>query len=480
MRRNRNRSAISRWCYDEATGYLTNKQDAAGFGAVYTYDAAGHLASRTWARGISTAYSYDFAGNLTNINYGDSTPDISFTYTRIGKQKTITDAQGIRELTYDTAMQMISDSNAYGIVQYSMDEFGRSIGVGYGDEYAVAYEYDELGRFVAVTSSTAGTFTYTYEPDSALIAGISNGDFVVNYTYEDNRNQHYVAGMGRVLGLRSDCYERFLGFFHSTAVNLEKLAQLWTSLALRLMSSRLPMYNGRILLLADGLKVAKSGRKMPGVKKLHQESQDNSKPQYIFGHSCQAVALVVGAASSYFAMPLCCRIHEGVVFSNRDKRSLLDKLVSMILSLRIHVPYYLIADAYYASKSIIDPLIKKGQHLISAVRFNVVAYKAAPNSRRKHRGRPRKYGAKVKLRTLFAQPQLFTDAVSPVYGESNVMLSYLCQELYWRPVGIRVRFILVDHPSRGKRIFPCTDLELDPLDIIRLYGIRFKIEFSFK
>lgn len=47
-------------------------------------------------------------------------------------------------------------------------------------------------------------------------------------------------------------------------------------------------------------------------------------------------------------------------------------------------------------------------------------------------------------------------------------------------MGIKVRFVLVNHPSRGKKIFLCTDLSLEPLDIIRLYGIRFKIELSFK
>ncbi|MEX2381728.1 MAG: transposase [Opitutales bacterium] len=286
--------------------------------------------------------------------------------------------------------------------------------------------------------------------------------------------------MVRALGLREDCYERFLGFFHSKAVDLPTLTELWVALALKLLCSRVLTCNGRILLLADGIKVGKSGRKMPAVKKLHQESQDNSKAEYIFGHSCQAVALVVQAASSYFALPLCWRIHEGVILSNRDKRTLFDKLVSMVLSLGIRVPAYLIADTYYASKAVIEPLLKRGQHLISAVRSNVVAYEPAAPAEIKRRGRPRTYGKKIKLFSLFEQTGLFSQAPSPVYGETDVSIRYLCRDLYWRPVGIKVRFVLVDHPSRGKKIFLCTDLTLDPLEIIRLYGIRFKIELSFK
>jgi len=53
--------------------------------------------------------------------------------------------------------------------------------------------------------------------------------------------------------------------------------------------------NGRPALIGDGIKVAKAGRKMPGVKKLHQQSESNTKPEYIFGHSCQAVAVLTQA-----------------------------------------------------------------------------------------------------------------------------------------------------------------------------------------
>ena len=47
--------------------------------------------------------------------------------------------------------------------------------------------------------------------------------------------------------------------------------------------------------VGDGLKVAKAGRKMPGVKKLPQPSESHTQPEYLFGHSCQAMALLTQA-----------------------------------------------------------------------------------------------------------------------------------------------------------------------------------------
>src|SRR5665811_1642535 len=106
-------------------------------------------------------------------------------------------------------------------------------------------------------------------------------------------------------------------------LDLNKLTRAWCALAFRFNPGILRV-NLKPVLVGDGIKVAKAGRKMPGVKNLHQESDSNTKPEYIFGHSCQAVAVLTRALSSVFALPLACRIHEGTVFSNRDHRTLVD------------------------------------------------------------------------------------------------------------------------------------------------------------
>jgi hypothetical protein len=291
-----------------------------------------------------------------------------------------------------------------------------------------------------------------------------------------------VTSIVRALGLRSIYYDRILDFFHSSALDLDTLTRTWRYLVFKAHPGILRI-EGRPVLVGDGIKVAKAGRKMPAVKRLHQESESNTKPEYIFGHSCQAVAVLAQALLSVFAIPLTCRIHEGVVFSNRDKRTLLDKMILLIDSLGIPEPFYFVADAYYGTGRIIRGLLAQGNHLVTRLKSNAVAWYPAtplPSGTPRRRGRPKTYGKKIKVSSLLKHVDHLQEVASPIYGEKDVTIQLAVADLLWRPVGILIRFVAVIHPHRGVILLMSTDLNLAPVEIIRMYGLRFKIELSFK
>jgi len=290
-----------------------------------------------------------------------------------------------------------------------------------------------------------------------------------------------VTSLVRLFGFGNRGYRRFLHLFHSRALDLDALTACWARLCLRLFE---PVAVGeRLVCLADGIKAPKEGRQMPAVKLLHQQSASNSKPEYIMGHSFQAVSLLVrGSAGHVAAVPLVSRIHEGLVWSNRDTRTLLDKLALLLFSLAgiIDRKLLLVADAYYASGKMIGQLLTQGHHLVTRAKSNAVAYWPAPAPGKRRRGRPRLYGEKVKLKDVARDQGQFLSAPSPVYGEQNVTLRYRAIDLVWRPAGRLVRFVIVCHPLRGTIFLLATDLTLEPMEIILLYGYRFKIELGFR
>jgi len=97
------------------------------------------------------------------------------------------------------------------------------------------------------------------------------------------RTEHLgVTSIVRALKLQPRLYNKLLRSFHSTAVDIDRLSALWAQAVMRLFREPVRV-NGRRVLVGDGIKVAKCGRKMPGVKLLHQQSGTNAKPEYIMG-----------------------------------------------------------------------------------------------------------------------------------------------------------------------------------------------------
>ena len=75
-------------------------------------------------------------------------------------------------------------------------------------------------------------------------------------------------------------------------------------------------------------------------------------------------------------------------------------------------------------------------------------------------------------------PECFEATTLEIYGKCKEV-SYLCLDLIWKPIGEKVRFVMVRDGS-GKLILMCSDLTLSAPDIIRAYSYRFKIEVNFK
>lgn len=288
-----------------------------------------------------------------------------------------------------------------------------------------------------------------------------------------------VTSFVRCLGLKPELYDRLLDMFHCKGLDFKKLRRLWVKAVLQVSSGMLWKVNGRIVLIGDGVKNPKSGKKMPGVKKLHQESESNTKPEYIFGHSLQAVSVVAKASGWLTAIPLGAEIHEGVVFSNRCRKTLLDRMLELVASLGIDMPAYYVFDAYYGAEKMIAGVLDKGDHLITRMRSNAVAYLEPDEASQPSRGRRRKYGRKMKLSSVFAEKDGWTDGECLVYGV-RTKVRFKSRVMLWRQAGRKVLFVFAVLENGKKAMFLSTDTGLSALDVIELYSARFRIEVGFK
>ena len=140
--------------------------------------------------------------------------------------------------------------------------------------------------------------------------------------------------------------------------------------------------------------------------------------------------------------------------------------------------YFAVGPVFLILQQILDGRGKRLIHVVTRAKKNVVAYHDPPPKTGRP-GRPREYGSKLHLMDLFeTMAGQFEQTTISLYGQCKEA-SFLCLDLIWKPIGEKVRFVLVRDGSE-QFILMCSDVELLASDVIRAYSYRFKIEVSFK
>ncbi len=172
---------VTTWAYaSPALSWLIKKTDAAGASVDYTYHPGGALATRRWARNqagtstrLKTTYGYDGFGRLNSIDYGDSTPDVTYLYDAGGRVMQRTDGTGNHVFDWrpdgQLELEQVDDGLAEGLVVDP--HYGA-----YGQRDAFSINWG---------AAAAAPLAYTYE--NLLLTGVSAGlpasrDVVVGYS----------------------------------------------------------------------------------------------------------------------------------------------------------------------------------------------------------------------------------------------------------------------------------------------------------
>lgn len=299
--------------------------------------------------------------------------------------------------------------------------------------------------------------------------------FVVVFAGFVTRSDLYgVTSVIRALGLLPACYPCLLHFFHSSAWTAEDLFAAWATCLLTQKS--VARVAGRVVFLGDHTKQPKEARRMPQVITLYQDSETSSKPSFFRGHQWGCLALLGRAAAKSFALPLWAEIHPTESPDSRATR--LVRAAGQIAA-RLQVAAFLVLDAFFAVGPVFlaAALFCGRLHILTRAKKNIVAY-APPPPRRHQRGRPRIYGEKLKLFTLFDSLSRRFRTTDAVLYRRKESVRYLVLDLLWKPIKGPLRFFLIES-SRGRIILMTSDFTLAVLDALQLYDSRVTIESLF-
>lgn len=121
-----------------------------------------------------------------------------------------------------------------------------------------------------------------------------------------------MRGVTTIIGclcLEPKYYETMLHFFQSKAYDLTRIKSRWQSTVLEYIKP--VMIDENMILIGDHIKVSKEARHMPGVKKLHQDSENAGKAEYIFGHQYGMLG-ILAKGDAHQCIPLDIELQDGI------------------------------------------------------------------------------------------------------------------------------------------------------------------------
>jgi hypothetical protein len=300
-----------------------------------------------------------------------------------------------------------------------------------------------------------------------------------------------VASFVRALRFAStQAYKSLIHFFRSDAWILERLRDRWLKTVRE--SGYIHLEDGNPVIIGDHTDVPKEATRMPGVKKIHQEAENSSKTKTIYGHAFGCVGVLLSNGVKTFCTPLSMLVHDGVKpmlehkNSARAEESMLSRLAheACKVAAAFDQTCYLLLDRAFLTVNVLtalkEEMAKATKPLITLItrpKSNYVGW--LPSDMPAGGGVPADK-KKIRIMSLFEQAaDHFITAEAKVYQQTETV-RYYCVNLLWgRGLYQEIRFVLVDCDA-FTGVLACTDLTLDPVRIIELYCLRFKIETCFR
>lgn len=126
--------------------------------------------------------------------------------------------------------------------------------------------------------------------------------------------------------LNEGYYHQALHWFYSSAFSIDSVCYRWGCWLRR--QSYINHLQGELVIVSGGIEVGKEDCKMPRGKGLHQESDNVSKPAWIWGHYFSA--LLLGKGHALFVRPIIMKLHDEIPLAEGEaSATVVEKMASL-------------------------------------------------------------------------------------------------------------------------------------------------------
>jgi len=232
----------------------------------------------------------------------------------------------------------------------------------------------------------------------------------------------------------------------------------------------------------DDSVVERVATEAPGSMMHHNHNAKPNRPKFLRGQGWLCLAAVIERNDfAVGAVPLLLRlVRRG---SNRGKlrsAGLLLRLLGQRLG-----QVRLLLDAWFMRAWLIQRALAAGHTVIGCVRRDLALFDVPKSPRKRKRGRPAKYGARLTPDRIAALPEHRSAAI--LYGKLEVVhyRTGLVAARFLRGRVVRAVWVELERPDRRdkprqQRLLICTDPALSALEVISGYAKRWAVEPLFR
>jgi hypothetical protein len=229
----------------------------------------------------------------------------------------------------------------------------------------------------------------------------------------------------------------------------------------------------------DDTVVERVSTEAPGSLVHHNHNAKPNRPKFLRGQGWLCLAAVIERnAFVVGAVPLLLRlVRRGTNRGKLRSAGLLLRLLGQRLG-----PVRLLLDAWFMRAWLIQCALAAGHTVIGCVRRDLALFEVPKPPRKRHKGRPRKYGAQLTPERVAALPEQRSAAI--LYGKMQVVRYrtglVAARFLYGRAVWVELERPDRRDKPRQQRLLICTDPALSAPVVISGYAKRWAVESLFR
>jgi len=137
---------------------------------------------------------------------------------------------------------------------------------------------------------------------------------------------------------------------------------------------------------------------------------------------------------------------------------------------------YMVADAYFSKKKVVDTMLSLGLHFISRLRDDSVLMYIYKGESTGLKGRPKKHDGQVDKKNL--NMSYFIEDFSN--NEMKIYSATVYSKAFKRDIKLAVAIFYKDGKEIARKLYFSTDTQMCAKKIVRYYRSRFQIEFLYR